>query len=139
MKTTKNYKLAFKLWIKTYLLKNDDEFCIPSLSSILSAVTDLPKSGGVDRPLNPSSTALRIIPSFLESRWIKKKRESSCHEMSLQPAVSTMWWNNFQMYISISLILYRYEKLRITNPKVSIFWATQKNYYVHRCKWLTLL
>ena len=32
-------KLALKLWIQTYqILKNDDEVCIPSLSSILLAV-----------------------------------------------------------------------------------------------------
>ena len=36
----KNKKLALKLGIQTYqILTNDDEVCIPSLSSILLAVT----------------------------------------------------------------------------------------------------
>ena len=38
----KNKKLALDLGIQTYqILTNDDEVCIPSLSSILIAVTDL--------------------------------------------------------------------------------------------------
>ena len=38
----KNKKLALKLGIQTYqILTNDDEGCIPSLSSILLAVTNL--------------------------------------------------------------------------------------------------
>ena len=38
----KNKKLALNLGIQTYqILTNDDEVCIPSLSSILIAVTDL--------------------------------------------------------------------------------------------------
>ena len=38
-KRQRNKKLALRLGIETYqILTNDDEFCIPSLSSILLAV-----------------------------------------------------------------------------------------------------
>ena len=40
MNAKKNKKLSLKLRVQTYqILKKDDEVCIPSLSSILLAVT----------------------------------------------------------------------------------------------------
>ena len=42
MQTPKKKKLALELGIQTYqILENDDEVCIPSLSSILFAVYEL--------------------------------------------------------------------------------------------------
>ena len=58
----KNNKLALKLGIQTYqILTNDDEVCIPSLSSILLAVK-----------CNPRKKKLRPEFSFVNLKYKNK-------------------------------------------------------------------